>query len=233
MSFGEVVAVGEAVVPLAGKTAEVVSKVHALWATFFPAAAGKNRDNAEFEIWTNRLSLLQQANEKSRLLGSEFVSHVVPLSFAKPFVDAASLQDEPSLQDKWANLLVNSANASSAVQPRVAFVTVLNELNDFDAMILDKLYAVMTHDRDARYGAVTTELPEKATAWHNHAGPDHPPSEVAVSLSNLARLGLILVDKDGGRELLASVGPTKFGRAFVAAVNAPERTVDLGSNSSS
>jgi hypothetical protein len=59
-------------------------------------------------------------------------------SISIPLLTTATLQDDESLQQKWACLLANAANPAAAVHP--AFVEILAALAPLDAVVLDESY---------------------------------------------------------------------------------------------
>lgn len=66
----------------------------------------------------------------------------VPLPVLMPLLEGASLQEEPSMQEMWANLLANAAHPSQNEKVLPVFVSMLKELTSSDAILLTAL-----HDR--------------------------------------------------------------------------------------
>jgi Abortive infection alpha len=56
----------------------------------------------------------------------------IPLNIGVPLLQNATLEEDDDLQDVWARLLVNSADASSGIELRRAFVSVLAEMTSLD-----------------------------------------------------------------------------------------------------
>lgn len=71
-------------------------------------------------------------------------TRLVELNLTIPLLEEASLVDAETLQDRWAAL---SANAADADQPEVrhAYATILAELTSFDASILEKYVMLIVH----------------------------------------------------------------------------------------
>lgn len=57
-----------------------------------------------------------------------------------PLVQAAALESDVSLVEKWAALLANAADPTQRVQVQPAFAEVLRQLTPTDALVLQKLY---------------------------------------------------------------------------------------------
>ena len=64
------------------------------------------------------------------------VPRQVPLSVAIPVFEAASPEEEDHLQDVWAALLVNAADASGGVEIKRAFVRILQDLSAMEGRLL-------------------------------------------------------------------------------------------------
>jgi Abortive infection alpha len=62
----------------------------------------------------------------------------VPHRTAVPLLEAASLEDDEGLQDRWAALLANAAAQTMEVPP--SFATVLRDLDPAAARVLDAVY---------------------------------------------------------------------------------------------
>lgn len=152
----------------------------------------------------------------------------IPLSIAMPLLENATLEEDDDLQDVWARLFVNSGDASSGIEPRRAFGSVLAEMSLLDVRNLAQIAsAAKLHDKCARSGVWTYELPERAIPHekpHTYSEPD-PSPDVQISLSNLIRLGCITTEENPGSRTGRSPGYqthnlvylTPFGRALIEA----------------
>ncbi|MCL4852992.1 MAG: DUF2806 domain-containing protein [Bryobacteraceae bacterium] len=63
----------------------------------------------------------------------------VPLKIIHPLLDAASLEEEPALQDLWAKLLANCADPERKQPISTIFLNVLRELTVVEAQFLDHI----------------------------------------------------------------------------------------------
>jgi len=154
----------------------------------------------------------------------------VPLDVAVPLLEAASLQEEPSMAEKWAALLANAADPAQRVAVQPGFAEVLRQLTPTDAQVLAAAAEIETNpeSRSPYYTPIALLLPQFAPLTEQ---------QLYVVTSNLARLGLCF---NVGRqpieasEVLApnprynTMGPgvdffrvTPFGFAFLAAVTPP------------
>jgi hypothetical protein len=149
----------------------------------------------------------------------------IPLNIGAPLLQNAALEEDDDLQDVWAKLLVNSADASSGIELRRAFVSVLAEMTTLDVRNLAAIELASPISPDGSSSAVwACKLPEKAIPayWRSADVVNSDPSvEVLTSLSNLERLGCIYSSSDdirsNGVVPLRTVALTPFGRAFIEA----------------
>jgi len=65
----------------------------------------------------------------------------VPLKVIQPMIEGASLEEDPNLQDKWANLMANAADPRRKYDISPLFQTILRELSPRDAIFLDAINA--------------------------------------------------------------------------------------------
>jgi hypothetical protein len=68
-----------------------------------------------------------------------------------PAIEAASLEDDESIQDMWANLLANAADSEGGKRIHQVHVSILKEITFEDARFLNALF------RDGRIELFTTE----------------------------------------------------------------------------
>jgi len=68
----------------------------------------------------------------------------IPLPVLQPALEAASLQEDPSMQDVWANLLANAADPRALNEVPPSFPAILKELGPRDVKFLDAIFAKWT-----------------------------------------------------------------------------------------
>jgi hypothetical protein len=184
-------------------------------------AMGIIEDRLKYVRWERKIRLLQKVNELLAQMGRSATIRPVPLNIAVPLVEYGSLQEDDSLQDIWAQLLANAADATSGVEVRRAFLTILNDLSPLDARNLKKIYEVS--DPMSHKGIATTGLPNKAFAKLPEGDPRMLGLDpnIEVSIRNLVRLGLAepipLAPLSQGGTAVTVVHRTELGREFVRA----------------
>jgi len=182
------------------------------------------QDRLKYVRWERQVRLMQRAEQFLRDAGLNAPSRGVPLKIAVPLLQAATIEDDDALQDMWAALLVNAANADSGVEVHRSFIEILSQITSLEAQILDTIYALPFED--ARYAGITTDsLPSSARILGDKEHPTEQPSEqVALALGNLVRVGCVKMPGTwGGGETFAFVNPTVLGREFIRACTARAR----------
>ncbi len=180
-------------------------------------AMGIVEDRLKYIRWERKLRLLTRANELLKAKGLAASPKPVPLNIAIPIMEDGSLQEDNTLQDVWAQLLANAADANSGVEIRRAFLTILNDLSPLDAANVKKIYEVQ--DVMEHKGIATIGLPHNAFARSiEDAHTLALSNEIEVSVRNLVRLGLVEATHvwDGGG-IVTVVHRTPLGREFVRA----------------
>jgi hypothetical protein len=208
-----------------GKTVDAVSKFGGFIAkyTHAPLEAGFGiiSDKLNYMRWERQLRFQQRSEELLRSVGLQQPTRAVPLQFAVPLLQAASLEENDSLQDLWAALLVNAARTESAVEPRRAYISILEQLTYLDATVLSAIFTLPNNGLDDR-AALTASLPNECRLWRE--GDDlntmnFPPKEITLSLANLVRIGCLDAEEDwSGKKDYRQVYRTVLGQAFFLAV---------------
>lgn len=182
-------------------------------------ASGIIEDKLKYMRWERQVRLMNRADDFMDEIGLQMPTRAVPMKFAIPLLQAASLEDDDDLQDLWAKLLVNAANAGSGVDLKRAYIDILEHITPLEAQILDKIYSVPFEE--TRHKALLTKnLPKSVDIVPDDPKleREHPTPEVELALANLARLGCISITRSwGGGELFGSVNQTLLGKSFIEA----------------
>jgi hypothetical protein len=182
-------------------------------------ASGIVEDRLKYFRWERQQRLIQRSEEFMHSLGMGGPTRAVPLKIAIPLLQGASLEDDDTLQDLWAKLLVNAADEDNPVTIQRMFIDILENIGPLEARILDAIYAIPFDDMKHR-GVETASLPRSAALLHKAEGykPKDPSPDVELALANLARLGCLSPVKTfGGGEILAIINPSLLGKSFVEA----------------
>lgn len=181
-------------------------------------------DRLKYVRWERQVRLMQRADQFLREAGLDAPSRAVPLKIAIPLLEAATIEDDDSLQDLFAALLVNAANAASGVEVHRSFIEILGQITPLEARILNVVYSLPFDE--ARHAGISTDaLPNDARVLsEKENASEQPPDEIALALGNLVRVGCVKVPGTwGGGETFSSVNPTLLGREFVRACTTWQR----------
>lgn len=181
-------------------------------------------DKLKYLRWEGWVRFMDRANHLMAERGSRMRFRPVPLNVAIPILEAASLEEDDDLQNLWARLLVNAADANSGIQVRRGLVSVLQDFSEMEAQLLRAIY-----DAPPMKGGVPTKaLPDEyvqPAEEETEANPSLPPEPVQIGLWNLMRLGC--VESSGTWDSLTGIKRvqiTALGRALVNACSASPKT---------
>lgn len=155
--------------------------------------------------------------DAATLLGAtEREAQAVPLKVIGPLLNAASLEDEPTLAAKWAALLANAADPAQRVAVQPGFAEVLRQLTPTDALLLDSLY----------FPPQGSGLLRGQRMLKQFGGPGLDYASVTLSVDNLIRLHLCVGRTEKGGlfhdpDRPGTIAATLFVQQFMQACSAP------------
>jgi len=177
------------------------------------------QDKLTYMRWERQVRLMQQAEKYMQSIGMDTPTRPIPLKFALPLIQAASLEDDDDLQDRYAKLLVNAGDEQSVLELRRAYIDILENLTPLEGKILDKIYG-LSFEEAGKEGVLTADLPQKAILAKKGLNTERnePTDEVKLAISNLVRLNCLRFQSTwAGAELLGNVNPTFLGKSFIEA----------------
>lgn len=178
-------------------------------------------DQLKYSADVRFVRLVVKFQAELQALGPDVNLKALPLNFALPILEEAVMEEDDDLQDLWARLLANTADADSGVVPRRAHISMIRDMSPFDALVFEAIYT-MPREIAGQKPVVTHELPGRAYAATEgtkmDAIPD-PSEEIILSLSNLERMGAIAYGASwGGAEIFKVVNETVAGRELMKAI---------------
>lgn len=159
---------------------------------------------------------IKQELDKS---GGDLCIQSLDVRFALDALEEGSFEEDDDLQDMWARLIANAIDANSGSSPRRAYISMLKDMSHLDAVIFEVIYNVP--EIKGGKAIVTSGLPHSASRADEIQLTEliEPSDEVKVSLSNLARLGVIGFGASwGGGEVYKYVNKTLAGKELMAAI---------------
>ncbi len=149
-------------------------------------------DKLKYMRWERQVRLMQRAEQLLKEIGLSQPTRPIPLKLAIPLLEAASLEDDDTLQDIWARLLVNAANALSHVNLQRAYIEILEQITPQEASILLQIYSLPFEDIQ-HDGVEVGRLPFEVAVGKRYEELTDPSDEIKLALANLARLGSVSV----------------------------------------
>lgn len=187
-------------------------------------AIGIFEDWITYVRWERLHRLTDRGTTFLRARGATTPTRTIPLKIAIPIMREGSLEEDDELQDIWAQLLANAADASSGVEVQHAFLSILKDLSSLDARVLRLLYSVS--ESDAQSGIWTGFLPDRIVLTKDKPTgiEEFPPPAMQLVLGNLGRLGLISSGMVwGGGSNFKNIYHTALGREFFQACSGRNR----------
>ena len=173
---------------------------------------------------------------------AEFDPRCIPDKLWLPVMQQASLEDDETIQDMWANLLANAADPAEHNQVLPSFVTILKDLTARDAGFLNNFYEEWVSKPYNEHGLEYTSpyllkhLPTTASSSEPRY-PNVPTSHtLELTLSILERSGLLIkhtrliksgvsINGDEAQQVVSNVfydyQLTVIGESFVVACRSP------------
>ena len=146
-------------------------------------------DTLKYARWKRSVRLMMRARELLKEVGLEEATRTIPLKVAIPLLQAASLEEDDELQDIWARLLVNAANADSGVDVERMYISILEDFGPLEARVLQTIYDTPSDLKSE--GIRTALLPDATIDEPTDTEPTLPPEPVQLALWNLVRLGCV------------------------------------------
>jgi hypothetical protein len=184
--------------------------------------AGAWEDSAKAWRYLRRVRLVKRTQEFLLEEGVISVPAGLPPSFLLPLLEKGEVQENDDLQDVYARLLANAVSPNCRAEPRAAYVEVVSQMTPLDAENLQILAQTqMKHKEGALPPLLSTyNLPSASESFDEPRDYEHVlESNIAISVSNLARLGLIEPSAAtfGGQPIYLYVSVTPLGMDFYRA----------------
>ena len=181
--------------------------------------SGLLEDHLRYVRWERQQRLIMRAEEFRKQQGLPLPDKPIPLKNAVPLFFHATLEENDSLQDMWARLLINGTNESTGITIERSFIEILAQISFLETRILQAIYD-LPFEKTQHAGVVTENLPEYATVAEKKPANKYkePPHDIKLALANLARLGCIKMPATwSGSEIFSNINPTLMGKELVAA----------------
>ncbi|XOF33518.1 MAG: Abi-alpha family protein [Candidatus Electrothrix sp. YB6] len=118
-------------------------------------------DRIKFRRFRNQVKILQKSEELLESAGIE--ARQVPLQTLVPLIEKASLEEDPTLQEMWAQLIANAATSDARAGLHRLCVHILSSISPAEAKVLERVFGLYREERP--------ELLVRMRKW-NKARPD-------------------------------------------------------------
>ncbi|MDE3240568.1 MAG: DUF4393 domain-containing protein [Paracoccaceae bacterium] len=139
-------------------------------------------DKLAYYRLTKAIELQEAVDRKLKERGVD--KRYVPVAFGLPIIEKATVEEEPLLQEKWANLLTNARDATYDKPIRRNFTSMLADMEPVDTQIFDivvrEYLAIVGNGEESLF---SREKLSKSTRV--------PEDVVENAVRNLIRLGLL------------------------------------------
>lgn len=120
--------------PADTKIGELLAAVPAIAGIFSPKAASKLTKRRIDSL----LAIIRAADEKLNQADiTDRERKYCSLKLGIPLIESASLEEDPKLQELWANLLANLLNPAYTDEIRTLFIDIIKKLTPLDAAVLN------------------------------------------------------------------------------------------------
>jgi hypothetical protein len=150
-------------------------------------ATGIVEDKLKLYRFKKQLEILDETKKILAERGEEAPSRYVPLNVMIPLMEAASLEEDEYLREKWASLLANCADKNASSSAKRSYVSILENLTQLDAQLLDVIAAVAIRNPDEpsiNIGELCSDPNVNGASTFT----------IESSTNNLLRLGLLYTD---------------------------------------
>ena len=188
-------------------------------------AIGVLSDRLKFMRWERQLRLAEKIEEiiSERNLNGKTIP--VPPKLAIPIIENATLEDDDSLQDIWANLLATAMSPKRPAKIKSSFIEIVKQLDPEDAKILKKVYELFLSKKENKRGTIgfkhiaPTDIPISRQEVIESISPFSMSLE--RTLDNLYRLRCLtpfsLINDINEYQIYDEFSMTYYGVAFVEA----------------
>lgn len=208
-----------------GKLADLVGKAGSFCARLVGQVpeqlGGIATDWATYLRCSNLLIIQDMVDAKMKMRAFEGKPVPIRLRLAYPMLEAASLENDDTLQGLWANLIANAMdpNYSDAIHP--AYIGIIKELSVDEALILQYLARLDTFPMSYLPNYKRPNIPIAQIYQEFLASvPLKRRNSIATAFDNLTRLQLLEI-----RNVFAFEGQevriTDFGKSFIGCAISP------------
>lgn len=149
-------------------------------------------DRIKYWRFKNNVKVVQKAQEYVRQKGLKV--HEVETKTLIKLLEFSSLEEDETMQDRWARLLAETATSKSGFSAHLTFVEILDQISPQEATVLENLFRALCADGFIQTGPTYTFSSEYAPKYNVGNTVDLHVHEADILFDNLDRLKLIEYD---------------------------------------
>jgi len=183
------------------------------------AGIGIFSDKLKYHRWERQVRLIKRAEELMREIGHENIDRPLPLKYAVPLFEAASLEEDDELQDMYANLLVNACVENGSAPFMRSYIDTIERFTPLMVQIFHNSYRhyFSLSDKFMEHLDSDRTLPEDRAS--GLIVGDYS-EECELAWNELDRLSCLRVSRQmNAGKLSLSSKPTRYGLALFSACN--------------
>lgn len=117
----------------------------------------------------------------------------VPLNVIVPILENALIEEDSTIQEMWASLLVNGVDSDSGVELSKGYIGLLKDMGPMEVQCLSAIVNAWHEPRlrPTFSGLSVNALPDAIIDVDRYEAPSPPPEPVLLALHNLVRLGCL------------------------------------------
>jgi len=111
---------------------------------FIKDGVGILNDQVKFWRFKRQIDLIKNTN--ILIESSGLPKQQIPLKVLVPIIENSTLEEDESVQQKWANMLANAITGKVEISPN--YSAILKELSPLEVLVLDKIYTTVNKESD-------------------------------------------------------------------------------------
>lgn len=154
-----------------------------------------------FKRWERQLKLFDRAGRVLEERGKLSPSREIPQKFLLPYLEASSLEEDQELQDRWAYLLANAADADCPVQLKRSFISIMESVTPIESKLFEDIARheqCVSLDHQRSHNQMINIWEDWDRSLGNKRSDTVTSSNLESALNNLIRLGLLYNEGIGG-----------------------------------
>ncbi len=158
---------------------QLLDKSEALLKTLFGESftefGGMIADQVRLRRFKNQIKIFEKAQK--HLQDYNINPKKISLKVLAPMIEYSSLEEDESLQDRWAFLITNTINYDNDIVFQQNAISVLNRISSEDAKVLQELYLILDRKRGENFKRQIANFERSKRVYQDYAEKEPPKIE--------------------------------------------------------